>query len=156
MAAPATSRITPAEYLERDRAAEIRHEYIDGRMVAMSGGTGFHAILSSEVNRHLGNALEGRPCAVTTSDLKLEAVPGEAYFYPDVMVTCGSLQYVSGHTDMITNPVVIVEVLSDSTERWDRTHKFHKYRQIPTLRDYVLVSQSEMLVERYTRHENGD
>ena len=156
MAAPTPAKITPAEYLEFDRNSEIRHEYIDGRMVAMSGGTGVHSILSTELARHVGNALEGRPCAVTTSDLKLEAVPGEAYFYPDVMVTCGSLQYVSGHTDMITNPVVIVEVLSGSTERWDRTHKFQKYRRIPTLRDYVLVSQSEMLVEWYTRHENGD
>lgn len=80
------------EYFGLDCASEIRHEYLDGGVFAMSGSTGLHAIPTAELARQIGNALEGRPCVVTTSDLKLEAVRGDAYFSPDVMVTCGSFQ----------------------------------------------------------------
>lgn len=156
MAAPATSRITPAEYLERDRAAEIRHEYIDGRMVAMSGGTPRHSYLIQASGRELAIALRGRGCNVSVASLRLQVSQSGAYLYPDAMVICNGAHLAEGTQDTVTNPTVIVEVLSNSTERFDRTGKFALYRQVPSLREYVLISQDEMLVEWYTLRDDGD
>jgi len=156
MAANPVPSLTPAEYLALDRASDVRHEYTGGQMYAMSGGTMHHAVLINEVGRALGNALEGRSCVVPVANLRLQIAGGSAYLYPDVMVICGAPQYVDGHRDMIRNPTVIVEVLSDSTERWDRTGKFAHYRRIPSLREYVLVSQNEPIVDWFTLRDNGE
>jgi Uma2 family endonuclease len=156
MAASPQPKLSPAEYLALDRAADIRHEYVDGLMINMSGGTGRHSLLIGAVSRLLGNALVEGPCAVTVTELRLQVAQGAAYLFPDIMVTCGGFQYSEGPKDTVLNPTVIVEVLSDSTERWDRAGKFAKYRLVPTLREYVLVSQDEMCIEWYTRRDNGE
>lgn len=156
MAASAPSRITPAEYLERDRSAEIRHEYVDGRMVAMSGGTPNHSYLIQAIGRELAMALRGRGCNVSVASLRLQVAQSGAYLYPDAMVLCGGAQLAEGTKDTVLNPTVIVEVLSSSTERFDRTGKFALYRQVPTVREYVLISQDEQLVEWYTLRDDGD
>ena len=156
MSASAQPRLSPTEYLAFDRADETRHEYVDGLMVAMSGGTGRHSLLIGEVSRLMGNALVDRPCVVSVTELRLQVAQGAAYLFPDIMVICGGLQYSDGPKDTVINPTVAVEVLSGSTERWDRVGKFTRYRLVPTLREYVLVSQDEMCIEWYTRNDDGE
>jgi Uma2 family endonuclease len=156
MSASAQPTLSPAEYLVLDRAAETRHEYSDGLLVAMSGGTGRHSLLIGEVSRLLGNVLADRSCAVSVTELRLQVAHGAAYLFPDIMVICGAFQYSDGPKDTVTNPTVIVEVLSGSTERWDRVGKFACYRQVPSLREYILVSQDEICIEWYTRHDDGE
>ncbi len=157
MSASAQPRLSPTEYLAFDRADdETRHEYVDGLMVAMAGGTGRHSLLIGAFSRLLGNALKGGKCAVSVTELRLQVAQGAAYLFPDIMVICGGFQYSDAPKDTVLNPTVIVEVLSGSTERWDRVGKFTRYRLVPTLREYVLVSQDEMCIERYTRNEHGE
>lgn len=156
MAASPQPTLSPTEYLAIDRASDTRHEYADGLMVAMSGGTANHSFLIQAMGRELSIALRDRPCNVSVATLRLQIAAGRAYLYPDAMVICGSLHYAEGQRDMITNPTVIVEVLSDSTERWDRAGKFAKYRQVESLRECVLVSQDEISIEWFTRAEHGE
>ena len=156
MSAGAQPTLSPAEYLAVDRAAEVRHEYVDGLMVAMSGGTGRHSLLIGAVSRLLGNELMDRPCAVSVTELRLQVAQGAAFLFPDIMVICGPFQYSDGPKDTVLNPTIIVEVLSGSTERWDRVGKFARYRMVPTLREYVLVSQDEMCIEWYSRRDDGE
>jgi len=125
-------------------------------MVAMSGGTGNHSLLIAKVAHLLLVGLGDRRCNVTVSDLRLQVAPGESYFYPDVMVLCPHLQYVDDRKDTVMNPTLIVEVLSNSTERWDRVGKFTQYRRLASLKEYVLVTQDEMLIEWYTLRDNGE
>ena len=156
MVASHQPKLSPSDYLAVDRAAEFRHEYVDGLLIEMSGGTANHSFLIQAMGRELAIALRGRPCNVSVATLRLQIVRGSSYLYPDAMVICGGLQYAEEHKDIIINPTVIVEVLSDSTERWDRAGKFAKYRLVPTLREYVLVSQDEMCIEWYTRRDGGE
>ncbi|MBI2686170.1 MAG: Uma2 family endonuclease [Acidobacteria bacterium] len=146
--------LTPAAYLELERASDIQHEYVNGQMFAMSGGTANHSFLITAIARDLSTALMDRPCDVSVTSLRLQVTPEGAYLYPGIMVICGSPQYADGHRDMILNPTVIVEVLSDTTERWDRVGKFAQYRRVPSLREYILVSQDEMRVEWFTYRED--
>ena len=154
MSARQIPRLTPEEYLAADRASEFRSEYVDGEIFAMSGGSRTHARLISRVARELENALDDGPCHVSVSDLRLQVAPEGAYLYPDVMVSCG--ENPSDPNDMLTNPSLVVEVLSPSTERWNRVGKFAQYRRVQSLREYVLVSQDEMRVEWYTRRADGE
>jgi Uma2 family endonuclease len=146
--------MSPEEYLEAERAAEFRSEYVDGEVFAMSGGSRTHASLISRVAHELETALEDSPCTVTVAELRLQVTSGRAYLYPDLMVACG--EDPDDPTDMITNPSVVVEVLSPSTERWNRVGKFALYRQVESVREYVLVSQDEMRVEWYTRRDDEE
>ena len=145
--------ISPEEYLRMDRATEHRSEYVDGEVFAMSGGTRKHTLIIGEVYSEFRSLLKGSTCRPTTSGLRLQLEPRGPYFYPDVMVTCGAFE--GDADDIATNPVVVVEVLSPSTERWDRTGKFAHYRQVPSLRVYMLVSQDEMRVEWWERLASG-
>ena len=155
MSASAQPRLSPTEYLAFDRAEETRYEYVDGLIVAMSGGTANHSFLIQAMGRELAVALRERPCNVSVATLRLQVASGSAYLYPDAMVICGPLQFAEGQKDMIVNPTVVVEVLSGSNERWDRVGKFARYRLVPTLREYILVSQEELCIEWYTRNDNG-
>lgn len=146
--------ITPEEYLKADRAAEVRSEYIDGQVFAMSGGSRNHSFLISRIAHELEAALEDRPCNVSVTELRLQIAPEGAYLYPDVMVVCEDDQ--TGVRDMITNPTLVVEVLSPSTERWDRVRKFEQYRRLKDLREYLLVSQDEMRIEWFTRDDSDE
>lgn len=148
--------VHPDEYLQTERQAEFRSEYVNGHVYAMSGGTRAHSVLIAAFAYELTGLLGDRPCLVTVSDLRLQIGSRSAYVYPDVMVTCGALEQAAWQNDMVENPVLVVEVLSASTERYDRTGKFALYRKVTTLREYVLVSQDEKRVEWYTRNDQGN
>jgi Uma2 family endonuclease len=148
------TRYTLQEYLDLEKSTEVRHEYLDGEVFAMGGASWPHVVIVSNIVRYLGNQLEGRGCQVTSNDLRVK-VPGTGlYTYPDVTVVCGKPQFEQPG-DSLLNPVVVAEVLSDSTEAYDRGKKFEHYRSIDSLTDYVLVSQTEVLVEHYSRQPDG-
>src|SRR5262249_9165559 len=139
--------LTPEQYLEIERAAEFRSEYYNGRMYAMSGGSLRHARIILNLGGELRAALKGGPCSATVSDLRLRVAPDGLYTYPDIVVCCGEPQLADGYSDMILNPTLIVEVLSPSTEAYDRGFKSAQYREIESLQEYGFVSQSEARVE---------
>ncbi|MBV9848529.1 MAG: Uma2 family endonuclease [Armatimonadetes bacterium] len=146
-------RYTEDEYFEIEQNAFGRWEYVDGEIRAMSGGTDEHSAIASNIVTALTVALRGagrRTCRVFNSDLKVHTGDG-INTYPDVSVVCGPRVYHRGRRDVITNPLLIVEVLSDSTEGYDRGEKFDHYGTIPTLADYLLAAQDEARVLLYTR-----
>lgn len=148
-------RLTPVEYLRIERAAEWKSEYIDGEMLAMSGASPRHALITGNLVRELGNLLREGPCAAYPSDLRVATDRHRHYTYPDLVVACEPLQYADEHRETITNPVLIAEVLSESTEKCDRGANFERYRAIPTLAAYLLVAQDRVHVELYTREANA-
>lgn len=147
--------MTPAEYLAFERASEERHEYAGGEIFAMSGGSREHSLASQNIAGELRSALLERPCEVHGPDLKIKTLAGK-YHYADTFVLCGSPLFEDETRDVVLNPKLIVEVLSDSTERYDRDGKFQAYKQIASLEEYVLVGQYEPLVEVYRRQPNGE
>ncbi len=156
MSAQPQPSLTPEQYLEIERAAEFRNEYYNGHVYAMSGGSAPHGYIIANWVRRLGNALDKLPCRVAGSDLRVRVSPGGLYTYPDVVVVCGEPQYADGRIDTLLNPVLIVEVLSPSTEAYDRGFKFTQYRKLESLQEYVLVSQGEPRVEVFRRQPSGD
>jgi Uma2 family endonuclease len=150
------AKISAAEYLERDSAAPFRSEYYGGESFAISGGKPAHARLILEFGRALADALEDGPYEVTASELRLQVKADETYVYPDLMVVCGGYALTAGRQDTITNPVAVLEVLSESTEAWDRGGKFALYQGVATLREYVLASTGAMRVEWFTREGEGE
>lgn len=147
--------ISPEEYLVRERAAEYKSEYVAGRVRAMSGASRKHVLVTLNIGTSLNTQLRGRPCETYGSDMRVKVGRGDSYVYPDVTVACGEPQLEDEHSDTLLNPTLIVEVLSPSTAGYDRGEKWELYRRIPTLRDYLLVSQDEPRVERYTRQAEG-
>jgi len=147
--------MTYAEYLAAEAVADVRHEYLNGDVWAMAGGTIEHGGLAMAVAREVGQALHGKPCRAFSSDVRVRIPETDLATYPDLSVVCGQLQTADDDPDAITNPVLLVEVLSDSTEAYDRGAKWAHYRRIASLRDYVLVSQAEPLVEVYRRTAGG-
>jgi Uma2 family endonuclease len=141
---------SPEAYLALDRQAEFKSEYVDGYIVAMTGGSANHSRLKFDLARIVGTQLLGRPCEPFDSDLRLRVDPNR-YTYPDMMVVCGESQFEDTTNDTLLNPTVIFEVLSPSTEAHDRGEKWGRYRQMATLQQYVLVSQDQPLVEVFTR-----
>ena len=148
-------RLTEAEYLEIERRAEFKSEFLDGEMFAMSGGTRSHSLIGSNTICAIGNQLKGCPCRVYTADMRIKVQASGLYTYPDLSVACGQEEFEDEHEDILLNPTVVVEVLSDSREAYDRGQKFALYRQIPSLREYLLVNQHEPLVEQYVRQDGG-
>jgi Uma2 family endonuclease len=144
-----------AEYARREETSPEKHQYLDGEIFAMSGGTPEHAELGANVGRLLGNQLEGRKCRVYSSDLRVRAASMRFGTYPDVTVVCGALERSAEDANSVTNPTVIVEVLSDSTEAFDRGDKFAYYRTLSSLREYVLVSQKQALIEVFAHDGEG-
>jgi Uma2 family endonuclease len=151
-------RITVEDYLAFERAAEERHEYFDGEIAAMVGETLQHAIISTNVLGSLGMQLKSTPCFAVTKDIKVRSGLGIAsarstrgmFSYPDILVICGKPEFFDDHQDVVMNPTTIVEVLSKSTESFDRGEKFQRYRAWnPTLQDYLLVSQTRPFVEQF-------
>jgi Uma2 family endonuclease len=143
-------RIPPEEYLRRERAAETKSEYDDGVVYAMAGAARRHNVILAGVLHSLESRLSAR-CEVYPSDMKVRIHRPTRYFYPDASVACGELQFEDGHEDVLLNPLVIIEVLSDSTERYDRGRKFNAYQTIESLQEYVLVSTDGYLVEHFSR-----
>jgi Uma2 family endonuclease len=156
MTSPATRPpVTEGEYLAMERASSGKHELWNGEVFAMTGGTLVHAALAMNIGRALINALGDRGCLVLSSDAKLHVPLTRGFVYPDVSVVCGEIRTYDEHHDVLLDPVLVVEVLSESTERFDRGDKFAGYRSIPSLVDYVLVSQLARRVEVYTRQSTG-
>jgi Uma2 family endonuclease len=144
---------TEEEYLALEEAVEGKSEYIHGEICPMSGGTDYHGALAMRLGSALIIALKGRGCLVMSSDVKVRA--GGEMYYPDVSVTCGPRQYFSGNRTVITNPLLVAEVLSPSTEGKDRGEKFHNYLTVASLAVYLLVSQDEPRVEQFSRADDG-
>jgi Uma2 family endonuclease len=147
--------MSPEEYLAFERASDQKHEYADGEIFAMSGGTHEHSLIAGNVHGELRNALMERPCVVHGSDMRIKVAATNRYFYPDVSVVCGRPVFQDATRDVLLNPKAVIEVLSDSTERYDRGDKFQHYQQIASLTEYVLVSQTAPLVEHYARQADG-
>lgn len=147
-------RLTPQEYLERERKAEKKSEYDDGVIVAMSGASWEHNLITSNVLRELGNQLRGKPCAVVGQDMRVRVPECNRYYYPDIVVVCGKPLFEDGELDTLLNPTLIIEVLSDSTETRDRGGKWLCYQTLDALTTYVLVAQAEPLIEIYRLQES--
>jgi Uma2 family endonuclease len=143
-----------AEYLAFEHRAETKHEYIDGQVHAMAGGSTEHARLTARLIHQLVQALAGRPCEVFSSDLRVRNVESGRSTYPDVTVVCGRIERAPDDEHAATNPRLIAEVLSNATEAYDRGDKWRDYRRLASLQTYVLVSQTEPLVEVFRR--SGD
>jgi Uma2 family endonuclease len=147
---------SPDEYRELEETAEFRNEYRDGEIVQMSGGSINHSRIIRNLSRVLGNLLEGQPYELFHNDLRLWIPRYRRGTYPDVMVIEGEPVFNEGRSDEILNPMLIVEVLSKSTKDFDKEDKFRFYRSIPELREYVLVSQYEFLVEQYIKTDSNE
>jgi Uma2 family endonuclease len=150
-------RYTIAEYLAMEEKARDRHEYHDGEILAMSGGTYRHSRANTNLIGALVQRLKGTPCEPLDSNMRVRITGRRSYLYPDISVVCGGPQFDVDDPKQttITNPRIVVEVLSESTELYDRGAKFSLYREIPTLQQYVLVSQRVPLVETYLRQPEG-
>ena len=155
MSAPEQSFITPEQYLELERQAEFKSEYFSGRMFRMSGGSNAHSLIGGNVHALLWSQLRKKPCLTFNSDMKVLVNATGLYTYPDVSVVCGEVRYTDENRDMVENPIVLVEVLSPTTEAYDRGEKFVHYQGLPSLNDYLIISQETMRVEQYVR-QNDD
>jgi Uma2 family endonuclease len=155
MALARKKRYTPEEYLEMDERSEIRHEFVNGEIYDMAGASLNHNQLTLNLALALRSALAKKPCRVFATDLRLRIKMANAYAYPDVMIICGKVEFDARRDDIVTNPTVIFEVLSDSTGTYDHNRKFALYRKIPCLQEYVLVDQHRAFVEQYHRLESG-
>ena len=154
---------TIEQYLAWERQADERSEFLDGEIYAMAGESGAHADISMNLAVLLGNQLKGTKCRARTKDTKVRSGALKEHFgrgmisYPDMVVICGEVEYHDDHEDIILNPKVVIEVLSDSTEEFDRGVKFMRYRNFnPTLTDYILISQHEPHAEHFLHRENGE
>ncbi|MFN7889789.1 MAG: Uma2 family endonuclease [Pirellula sp.] len=147
--------ITPEQYLYRERNAEFRSEYFRGEMFAMAGASANHNLILLNAGASLREQLKKKPCRVYPSDLKLRIQATGLYTYPDLSVVCGEPQLESDHGDVLLNPVVLIEVLSDSTEAYDRGKKFEHYRTIPSLKHYVLVAQDRHSIDCFSLNPDG-
>ncbi len=153
---PEYIQMTEAEYLAFEETSEIRHEYGRGRVYAMTGGSLRHSIITVNISTQLNIQLDDKNCTTLSPDLRVYIASKQGYRYPDVTVFCGEPVYMAGRIDTITNPSVLVEVLSPSTAVVDRNEKLEEYLQIETLHAYLLVSQFQIKVERFMRHETGE
>jgi Uma2 family endonuclease len=147
-------RMTEAEYLEFERASETKHEFYNGEVFAMAGATYEHNMIFAATLGSLYAQLRGKSCRVVPSDQRIRVATG-LYTYPDLSVVCGEPQFAPNAFDTIVNPIVIIEILSKSTEAYDRGDKFQHYREIDTLQTYILISQTKPRIEGYTKGEDG-
>lgn len=147
--------ITPEEYLHREKNAEFRSEYFQGEMFAMAGASANHNLIVLNAGASLREQLKKKPCRVYPSDLRLRIEASGLYTYPDLSIVCGEPQLETNGCDVLLNPVVLVEVLSDSTEAYDRGKKFEHYRTIPSLQHYVMIAQDRHSIDCFSRTEDG-
>lgn len=143
--------LTEAEYLAFEEQSPIRHEYVGGEIYAMTGGSQRHNRIALNIASRLLSVLSGKPCQVFINDVKLYVAKDSAYYYPDVMVTCGEQAARANESQVVADPVLVVEVLSPGTEAIDRREKLAAYRRLASLQEYVLVSQDRRQVEIYRR-----
>ena len=148
---PTKKFITPEEYLALEERADHKSEYYNGEIFAMSGASFNHNVITGNAHAALHQLLSKRPCRTFVNDMRLLTSPKGLYTYPDVMVVCGKIEFAPNRNDTVMNPIVLVEVLSESTKGYDRGEKFAMYRQIPSLKEYVMIDQTQPYVEHYRR-----
>lgn len=146
---------TLQEYFDLEETAEYKSEYYQGEIFAMAGGSANHNLIALNVATIFNLAFEQRPCRTFMSDMRLLVKAADLYTYPDIMIVCGQLKFAHKRTDIITNPVLIVEILSKSTESYDRGHKFKFYRTIPTLQHYILIDQAQIYLDYFQKITGG-
>ena len=148
--------ITERQYLELERASEMRHEFLDGLMYAMAGESPDHSTICFNLASIIGSQIRDKTCRGFSPNMKVRAGIGGLYAYPDLMIVCGEARFHDEYGDVLLNPTVIFEVLSPSTQKYDRGEKFRRYRtEIESLQDYVLVSQDQFRVEHHHREADG-
>lgn len=147
--------LTPGQYLALERTAARKSEYFRGEAFAMAGASPTHVLMVSNIVAALHGQLRRRPCTLYSTDLRVKVQASGLYTYPDVVVVCGDLQFDDDHQDTLLNPILIVEVLSESTKGYDRGGKFAQYRKIPSFAEYVLVAQDEYHVEHFVKQSHG-
>lgn len=145
------THFTAEEYLTMERSASCKSEFHDGQIYAMTGASREHNLVTINIGRELSIQLKKRPCEAYVNDMRVKAAEARSYHYPDIVVACGTPQFEDAHVDTLLNPTLLIEVLSSSTEAYDRGGKFAHYRKIPTLREYLLVAQDQPSIERYLR-----
>lgn len=155
MSAVPKKRLTAEEYLEFERGSEIKHEFYNGRIYAMAGAKRRHNLIALNIGSEIRTHLKGRNCEAYPSDMRIYIPRFGLYTYPDVSVVCGKPEFQDAVLDTLLNPVLLIEILSDSTESYDRGKKFQHYRSIESLQEYVLVSQNEARIEKYIRQGDG-
>ncbi len=148
-------KLTPEEYLAIERSAERKSEYLDGEMFAMVGASREHNLIVTNTVAELRQQLKKHPCKVYANDMRVKVSPTGLYTYPDVVVVCGEERFDENHNDTLLNPTVIIEVLSDSTEGYDRGEKFEHYRKLESLSEYVLIAQKKQHVECHLRQPDN-
>ena len=146
--------LTPEEYLTFERKANIKHEYRKGHIVAMSGASRTHSFITGDIFGELREQLKGKKCEVHSSDMRVRILSANTYFYPDVVVSCEEPSFEDNVYDTLLNPKVILEVLSPSTESFDRGEKFEFYKQLLSLQAYLFVAQDQIKVEHFSRHNS--
>lgn len=148
-------KMTVAEYLEMERASlDIKHEFYDGEVFAMVGASRHHNRINVNIAGELRTRLKSKPCDLFSNDMRVKTGV-EKYSYPDIVLYCGDAEFEDNKFDTLTNPVVIIEILSDSTEAYDRGDKFELYRRLPTVKEYILVSQKKYWIGQYVRQQSG-
>ncbi|HZL57070.1 MAG TPA: Uma2 family endonuclease [Bryobacteraceae bacterium] len=155
MSAVPVPQLSPEQYLELERASPVKHEYVDGSMYAKAGGSEAHADLAIAIIVALHPFVRARGCKIGNSDFRVRISPQGPFYYPDVSVRCGETKTSDGLKDNLLNPILIIEILSASTEAFDRGDKFIDYRKIDSLREYALVSQKKPQIEVFLRDSNG-
>ncbi|HSU15029.1 Uma2 family endonuclease [Longimicrobium sp.] len=146
---------TPDEYLRLERSAGHRSEFVNGRIYAMGGASHAHNLIVFNLAREIGAQLRGRPCEAYVNDMRVKVRQTGIYAYPDLVALCEEPRFEDGDFDTLLNPTVIIEVLSESTEKYDRGEKFAHYRRLDSLREYILVSQDRQRAEKYVRDGEG-
>jgi Uma2 family endonuclease len=147
-------RYTPEEYLVLERAAEYKSEYFAGEIFAMAGTSREHSLIVVNLSRELSAQLRGRPCETYANEMRVKVETSGLYTYPDVVVICGEPHFQDDEVDTLLNPTLIIEVLSPSSEAYDRGKKFGHYRRLDSLQEYVLIAQDQPRIERYLRQQD--
>lgn len=151
MSAVTKRKLSVADYLAFERSAEQKHEFLNGEAFAMAGASREHNILKENLSVELGGRLKGGPCRTFSSDQRVKVERTGLYTYPDLVIVCGQATYDPDDRDTLVNPQVIFEILSPSTESYDRGAKFRHYQRLPSVKEYVLVSQDQVQLERFVR-----
>lgn len=155
MTAQPKTALSEEEYLAHERASAIKHEYYRGRVYAMTGAKESHNLIAGNTLATFHGQLRRKPCRVYPSDMRVKVLRTGLNTYPDITIVCGPPHFTDPVHDTLTNPIVLIEILSPSTERYDRGLKFENYRTIDTLRDYLLIAQDHYHIEHYVRQANG-
>jgi Uma2 family endonuclease len=146
---------TPDQYLDLERESSVKHEYHAGHLNAMAGASEAHNLITINLGREVSTQLRGRPCRTYGSDMKVKIEEAGSYVYPDLTIVCGERRFDDEEKDALLNPMVVIEVLSPSTELNDRGRKFAYYRQLESITDYLMIAQDKPFIEHYTKQEEG-